>query len=979
MKVQGWVPRFAAPRNHIVSELASDSHEPTYYPALRSDRTRENPLKYMGPYGVYDANQVSQAINYVVSKLKTCGFTTSQPDGFDECISNVAEWNSSPGYPHVLESLTKREMFQKREAEMRRDFASNRTSGFSSDIPKPDELLKLGKRIRQLTAVEFPLMLLQSSYCTKFNKQLKVNSRFLPIKLGVSKSNGGWNDIIQLMMKCTRGLSQDASGHDTSVPAQLLRAVRDIRLAFLDLTDKEKTVFIELYENIIQKNVVDLDGFVFGADGGVPSGYLCTSEDNSLLSWLLVILFFMHHYGSRWEEALDSFVLLIYGDDVWYGHRRHAEFKAFEPEELKMFFWGKNYQVKCEKWLDPFAADFLSCVVVDHPGIGPVNIQVRFEKLYDAMFVVDDAHYTDYEVRFGRLLALRDELAGTPRFKDAEQRLLKWWSIVPASFKTPIMLKSFSTRRNELGVLRVRMGLANYQGGGNLNIYGHPNTATSDCICSHKLKPKTGIFMSSAAVTISTKKARKRRTRKSKPVVNLVVKPKGNKKGKKKVSGRRKLQGTAVVAKASALGADTYRVHQVRHGSMNEMRLVGNDTIVQVNDHQTFTRVLNEAINPLNSNLFPRAVGIASLYEQWKLGPGGIKLRYVQSCPTSRSGIIGAYWEADVVDTVEPTNMQQLMLQAVKFSGALYSDHAMQISPSSENEKWYYTQSSLSNTQADRNAFYGEVRAYTSSCVSADDTAFSGYLQISYDFMFKNFRTPSVTGFATQSANVEPLTNNSQRRLAWGDGTSAGNTGVFGQVYQYLTDLIKTPTPWPAVGNPSTNRVFTPPLNQPLSITFQGSLGPDSVSNSSHLISPRNVGVDPLSDDWSPYESRCDEKGVWFYRESPGGALVPYPEVKDFAPENGVRYAHPGYRGKRVGAFGDYTFSIVAFDTAGNGTIIASVSGSTINAVTNACSAIFSTSAITYLIPTATVAISAARAVIAVRGFVNFLTTQGND
>lgn len=957
------VPRFAAPRNHMVPELTFDRDKSyTYTPALAdTTRFRDTPLKYRGPFGLFAQDELSEVCDHIISILKKVGFDKTDPLNFDGSTAAVSEWNSSPGYPHVLQSFTKRDMLENYREEMIYDFESDRVKGFHSDIPKGDEYLKTGKRIRQLTAVEFPVMLQQARFCSHFNANLKRFMRYLPIKLGVSKENGGWNEIIQQMLKCSLGLAQDATGHDTSIPREVLMAVRYIREAFLNLTDKERATFHELYESIISKYIVDLDGFVFECNGGVPSGYFNTSEDNSLISWIFVCLFFRHRYGEHWRQAMNDYVVLIYGDDVWYGFKKRHDVELFSPEELRTFWWSRNYVVKAKEWVHPFEADFLSTRVVDHPELGIINVHERGLKLLEAMDHIDGENYGDVELRIRRLLAMREQLAGLPEFSLADDKVRVWWGKLPKSLITPQLEKLFYGRRTERQIIDKRMARVHYQSkdGFELNRLSHP-ILLGEQNCWNK----PSVNMSSVAKKVvkaikavkaqRNAKAPRRRARNA----NKVRKPRKQRQGEV-------LQRSVALVRNNVVKRNHMEVHQISRGSLDKIRISGTETISDVNSTAAWTGFYSQPISPANTLMFPKAADIAALYEQWRVGPKGIKFEYVMSCPSTRSGTIAAYWDGDVTDSVAPTTVTMLMNQQYHFTGAMYTNHSMHIPPHFQSDKWFFCQTTKSNSQADRNAFYGALRAFTTNAATADNATFSGFIRITYDLEFQNFRPPETAGFSLVNLSDSALTNTVTQYQTLSDGVSPGNLSGTGGRYQWLTDLVAN------VGLPK-RRFITPPVGATSPVTALVTLGPDSVDKSVALRSPRASTLASFI----PYECVQSEDGSWSYRTGPNGPLTPYTEMKH--PDHRF-FAHPTTFFPAPEAFGDYKLSIVAFDPSGTGTELAFVSGTTISAFTKAVGALVIPAVPTWLSVAVNVAIAASRVVDACYTFCSGAITNSGD
>lgn len=397
----------------------------TYTPSLEDDsRSRDTPLKYDRPTGPYSEFILSKVKDYIIHRLYASGFSKRKRLLFAETVARVQSWDSSPGYPFVTRFKDKKQMIDDAAELLERDFYSDRWNGVFSDFPKGDEMLKPGKRIRQIAGVEFPLGLKALSFCSDFNISLNNNAS-LPIMLGISITR--WRRIIDIKKQCRRGAASDATDHDASVAPCWLDLVRDIRLEFLDVSASERELFINLYIYLKNKNLIDIDGILFRTPHGMASGWICTAEDNSLISWAKVLYYVFSTYEDP-VSVLNNHHMLIYGDDLWLGYIDESG-PIIDLEHFRNFWWQHNYIVKAEEWVDPFSADFLS-IHEKHFPVGNnyfiIPVTTRPQKMLDAM----DFHYTDIVddpvVILQRLLQLRSRLVGTPQFSEATIKVQKY-------------------------------------------------------------------------------------------------------------------------------------------------------------------------------------------------------------------------------------------------------------------------------------------------------------------------------------------------------------------------------------------------------------------------------------------------------------------------------------------------------------------------------------------------------------------------
>lgn len=668
--------------------------------------------------------------------------TKSEPYNFDDSVAAIAEWGSSPGYPHVLKYVSKIKFFEEQKEQLLRDFLSDRTNGFHSSILKGDETLKAGKRIRELAAVEFPIMLKQAAYCHRFNKFLSKYHEHLPIKLGISTENGGWQHIVNLKSHCSFGLSQDATGHDTTIPPELIYAVRDIRRHFLNLNEREKNIFHALYDNVICKNIVDLDGFVFVTQGGVPSGYFCTSEDNSLLSWLMVIIFFITMYGDRWQSEYHKYVLFVYGDDVWFGFKRDAPGLPFNVNELHSYYLSKNYVIKAEKWVDPWIADFLSNIEIPFRG-GFVNVMQRHVKVLETMDVFEKEHINNKLTRLQRLISMRDKVAGTSSFQAAEEKVKLFYQRLPQRFKDEIVSNVFSSRRNELAILDKRFGTMQEQcssSGQLLNFESHFKFRLASAMSEKIVKKTVKKIFNKKKKPI---KASHRNFKPKRSFVRVLRNP------------RARMLRQAPVATAYEHPHSSFSIRAARDGG--SVRIIGSEPVKTIMSSAGFYMALDEYINPLNADLFTRLSAEAAVYEKYRFHK--VELRFVPLCPTSTPGSVGLLCLTDS----EPSESASSFTAMLRYQ---YSKQVSAWSPCSQavdgkalhSEDWYYTTSNAAQDNSTlgtlRTANQGVLQVYTAG--GPDNTVIWGTLHVYYDCELKQRRVSNsaAIGGTTQSVTL---------------------------------------------------------------------------------------------------------------------------------------------------------------------------------------------------------------------------------
>jgi hypothetical protein len=317
-------------------------------PSIGEERALDTVAKYGSLPGYAALPNTGLAVDYIILKLQS-----HIPDfvfhSFEALVDEV-DWTTSPGFPVSRTYKTKSMAFDD----------SSVYQGLLASLPEKDpvflwtsfpkqEVIRHGKNTRQICGCDLRFLYYCLPLVHQFNKSLEVKGNGLPLYLGTSLIGDDLQVYVDEFDGCNFFLPLDASGFDTSIATEFLWLLPYIRSQFLPKTLHDR--LYRLYDATINKLVVETDGVVFYAPGGVPSGHPSTAHDNSLLSWIYLITFLLDHYTI--DEIEDCVAIAIYGDDVAVGF---VEPPPFSVSDMKAFY--KSYFGIVLKCPDDYLRDF---------------------------------------------------------------------------------------------------------------------------------------------------------------------------------------------------------------------------------------------------------------------------------------------------------------------------------------------------------------------------------------------------------------------------------------------------------------------------------------------------------------------------------------------------------------------------------------------------------------------------------------------
>lgn len=432
--------RFAAYTGHEIEKFNIHVDPRDYSYSMVDGSVIDTATKYNTPMGWWDCVELTAAVSYVKARLNVyCSRVVELKDFFDYVSSGDVELDSSPGFPHVTKYYDKQEFFSDpdivsmlRADDYKRDY-------LWTSFPK-GEIIKKTKDRRQISGCEAAYLYHCLPLVHTFNKEISVKGVGLPLYLGTSFEGADWQTYVRNFSDCRYFIASDFSKYDSTVSSQLQWACFDIRKSFLDGSHHEKLWW--LYDQMILKRIVEVDGVICSVQKGVPSGHPSTAHDNSLMSWIVSIVFLRRYYTIA--EIEQKVVLAIYGDDLVFGFK---EKPPFLPGDFKSFCAEHCMVAKVQP-------DFLTFTTCDFLSRQPSRYRGRYVPVltrpakYLAAMRWSEVSLTPQQ-EFCKLVDLRNKTAGSRYFDEADCAVEEYYKtvIVPNKLETDPMVVAACKRR----------------------------------------------------------------------------------------------------------------------------------------------------------------------------------------------------------------------------------------------------------------------------------------------------------------------------------------------------------------------------------------------------------------------------------------------------------------------------------------------------------------------------------------------------
>lgn len=191
------------------------------------------------------------------------------------------------------------------------------------EFPKV-EPQKPEKRTRTICQPPAEIAILMKQYCHDFNQRMH---NVWGSGIGWSKWMGGCSKLAGRFERFGYIEERDATAYDSTVPAELLRLVWELRWeAYADehKTDLTRRILQLFFDTLSFTCVVSSNGEVYRKKGGMPSGSPTTTEDNTLVS-LAIFLTHAYRCGYSLRDLQNHSELALCGDDVLLACDDHVE------------------------------------------------------------------------------------------------------------------------------------------------------------------------------------------------------------------------------------------------------------------------------------------------------------------------------------------------------------------------------------------------------------------------------------------------------------------------------------------------------------------------------------------------------------------------------------------------------------------------------------------------------------------------------
>lgn len=281
--------------------------------------------------------------------------------------------------------------------------------------------------------------LFTSVYCADFNKKFYEGFIDTVSAVGMSKFNGGFHLLYDMMRNKDNAGSLDASGWDTSMFAELLFAIAQFRVDCMTYaTPMDHVAMANIYSQVVESFICTPLGELCMKVQGNPSGSANTIVDNTLGHFIVKAYVFVRALRNNdnlfkrfitgvptpknyLDVMMDNVCMKLFGDDDLFtisnDFKQDYSIQAIKKisSELGFEFTSEN---ECFKSL--YDLSFLSHNVLSVKGGFYVPYLPLSRLCASAVYSISD----DLEIRAQRLVNLRYEGYFTPGWLEIVDRLI---------------------------------------------------------------------------------------------------------------------------------------------------------------------------------------------------------------------------------------------------------------------------------------------------------------------------------------------------------------------------------------------------------------------------------------------------------------------------------------------------------------------------------------------------------------------------
>jgi hypothetical protein len=174
----------------------------------------------------------------------------------------------------------------------------------------------LANKTRLFTSCSMPMCVVTAQVCHGFNKKFIDTALQSSSCVGVSKFNGGFNNIFSHLSTFKTGNGLDGTNFDGSIFTDMFWEIAQFRYECLSSNDQREYGYMlcNVYDSIIQSIMILADGLCVQKLFGNPSGSFNTIVDNTLSSFMIFAYLWIR-LGFDWSHFNSDVRLALVGDD----------------------------------------------------------------------------------------------------------------------------------------------------------------------------------------------------------------------------------------------------------------------------------------------------------------------------------------------------------------------------------------------------------------------------------------------------------------------------------------------------------------------------------------------------------------------------------------------------------------------------------------------------------------------------------------
>lgn len=284
--------------------------------------------KYDKPKYEIDSAILDQARDWTIRHWMP--YLTTHPFSTIEEAMEGMDMSTSPGYPYNKDYSTKQDYLDAKGTGEIREFIDNFSKApsprfyWQSSLKEEIRTLKKLKegKIRQFSGSPITATVLGRILFRKQNEDFYKSFLCTFSAVGISITGGGWNRLHAKLSKFAEGWNLDYKEYDSSILAQILYTIRDIRLESMrKLLNKEEYDWMEdhvnkYYDEIVESVYILPTGDVIKKFLGNPSGGINTVVDNTLGLFIILVCTFIKQFPEEnYQYFMENVTAALYGDD----------------------------------------------------------------------------------------------------------------------------------------------------------------------------------------------------------------------------------------------------------------------------------------------------------------------------------------------------------------------------------------------------------------------------------------------------------------------------------------------------------------------------------------------------------------------------------------------------------------------------------------------------------------------------------------